>query len=356
MAFIVQCPYCKVRSRAPERALGASGRCTRCANTFTMAPADDQRAPASAKAADADVEPVPEAAVSAAIAEAVEAVPVEEADFAPQPVSRLHRLAGVLGAAALLSAGLALISATIATLAGLVLPLSGVGLLIGLIATGLVCRAAPSRWIVPGLGSAAHAAMGTMALALPGVFGPTFQAARQPAAEIWQPDGMMAIPFNAGDAYRKDVPDWVDASRYALQSNDLRVQVAGVTMTKETLHINLRVQVIGTKGKKLDFAANRTRRPFQREGTLKLTDGAGKSVELREARVIGADSADAKAGSVPVQASDEVLVFAAPPKGWDKLHLEVAAEAWDRPGVFKFSIPAAMAAPLNLGKGAKSDR
>src|SRR5690349_21109267 len=45
MPFIVECPYCNVRSKVPDRAKGGSGRFTRCSNFFTLTPADDQRVP-----------------------------------------------------------------------------------------------------------------------------------------------------------------------------------------------------------------------------------------------------------------------------------------------------------------------
>jgi uncharacterized paraquat-inducible protein A len=64
MAFVVQCPFCKVRAKVPDRANGATGRCPRCANSFTMAPADDQNAPEmvgaaveSNEASSSDLEP-----------------------------------------------------------------------------------------------------------------------------------------------------------------------------------------------------------------------------------------------------------------------------------------------------------
>jgi DNA-directed RNA polymerase subunit RPC12/RpoP len=68
MPFVVQCPYCKMRARVPDRALGASGKCARCASSFTLVPADDQRVPEMA-AARSDLEPTAEVSVSAGNAE-----------------------------------------------------------------------------------------------------------------------------------------------------------------------------------------------------------------------------------------------------------------------------------------------
>src|SRR5438105_1226243 len=47
MPFVAECILCKHRVRVPDHALGASGRCPRCASYFTLAPADDIREPGS---------------------------------------------------------------------------------------------------------------------------------------------------------------------------------------------------------------------------------------------------------------------------------------------------------------------
>ena len=70
MAFVVQCPFCKVRAKVPDRAMGAIGHCPKCASSFTLASVDDQHLPESATASSADDEPLSASTVDAAIAEA----------------------------------------------------------------------------------------------------------------------------------------------------------------------------------------------------------------------------------------------------------------------------------------------
>ena len=150
MPFIVQCPYCSVRSKVPDHALGGSGRCTRCSNFFTLTPAEDQRVPelvgSPLEASSSDLEPVASSSMSAAIAEADEMFEPEfetepeledESEPAPEgesaPRKRVHP-ATAIGAGALLCGACALASAAFTPLAWFVLPLSALGVAAGIVA------------------------------------------------------------------------------------------------------------------------------------------------------------------------------------------------------------------------------
>jgi hypothetical protein len=54
MPFIARCTFCNRRSQAPDRALGASGRCPKCSSFFTLVPDDGGAlsAPCTEKAAE----------------------------------------------------------------------------------------------------------------------------------------------------------------------------------------------------------------------------------------------------------------------------------------------------------------
>ncbi|MSQ94088.1 MAG: hypothetical protein EXR98_05975 [Gemmataceae bacterium] len=128
MAFVVQCPFCKFRATAPDRALGAAERCPKCASAFTVAPLDDSRLPESGPAepgAEANAEPVESAAIEAAIREAAAAVkppPAIEppADALRSPTSKRSNLSRLGGALAIFLSGLALAAGTVALLHPLV--------------------------------------------------------------------------------------------------------------------------------------------------------------------------------------------------------------------------------------------
>jgi hypothetical protein len=389
MPFVVQCPYCKMRARVPDRAVGASGKCARCASSFTLVPADDQRLPELAAAAAASrpyLEPAVEASVPAAVAEqdapahaelmAQFDVPPIEADIseptesdavtettdaAAAPGVRVRPEATV-GALALLVGGAALVCASVRPICFLVLPLGGLGLLGGLAAIVLARRVKKPRILLPMCGCAASAILLFVALISPGMLGPTYARWRQPSGAT--SPGMRAIPL-AGAALATAPPEWADASKYALQRGDLRLEVVKVSLgpplgaqdqkhdppPKGVLLIRLRV-----KRTQLAELKDRERSCFERsdERPPTLVDDAGRSYELQDNRVFGPAGANHRSSLFPVSAVEEVLVFEPPPAGVQFLKLELPGVEWVGGGVFRFTIPAAMIArdaqPSDAGK------
>src|SRR5262249_29866643 len=139
MAFVVQCPFCKLRARVPHRANGANGKCPRCANSFTLAPADDQvlhelpvgvGEASAAAGGDAGALAGPRVAVAIAQASAAKlkrSAPVaapDDADSLPdyQAISpgpaRRRRTGAAAGVVALLAAGSGLLCASMPALCG----------------------------------------------------------------------------------------------------------------------------------------------------------------------------------------------------------------------------------------------
>ncbi len=384
MPFVVQCPYCQMRARVPDRALGGSGKCARCASAFTLVPAEDQRVPemagAPADASSSDLEPSPAASTSAAIAEAddaaeqaafmmqFDAAPIEEAareptendaiaepdvDAPAAPTSSRVRPETAIGAVAFLIASIALVCASLRPVCFLVLPLSGLALLISLTAVVLARRRKKRRFALPISASAASGILLFVALLSPALLGPTYARSRQPSGAA--PAVMRAIPLT-GAPLPKDAPDWADASKYALQRGDLRVQVVNVEFgpppgandeekkeppPKDVLMVRVRVQraqlMKGNDDEVTSFDQTDKRRPT-------LLDGTGKSYALQDNKVTGPAGAKRRSGLFPIATLDEVLVFEPPPAGVEPLKLELPATATVGGGVFRFSIPAAMIA------------
>ncbi len=351
MAFVVQCPFCKLRAKVPDRANGAIGRCPKCASSFTLASADDQHLPecavASADAVDEpDIQSVAASAVGIAIAEA--AASVEESTPADSlTVDNPHRSASsafqpavAAGALALLFSGIALIGGSIPMLCGFVLSLSGLALLTGMIAIILASLSARPRLILPIAGSVAAVAMLIVAWLFPALLGPAYEYTRQRRDP--PPVGLRAVPL-AGALALDETPEWVDAKRYALQRDDLRVHVIRVALLPPTakepterLLVRVRVSLDRADAKSLERNQNLSPR---------LTDDMGKLCALRRSEFFDLGGGRNKPGLFPVPTIEETFVFKAPAEGWKSLRLELPAARWRGTGVFQFAIPATTPGP-----------
>jgi hypothetical protein len=345
MAFVVQCPFCKARARVPDRANGAIGRCPKCASSFTLAPADDQHLPEStppAGAADeSEIEPIAASAVSVAIA--VAAAAVEEAkpadsltaDEPQRSAPSGFQPAAAAGALALLLAGFALVCASISFLRGFVLPLSGLGLLTGLTAIVLARLSARPRLLLPILGSAAAGTMLIVAWLFPALLGPAYQHARQRREPA--PVGLHAIPL-AGAPALADVPEWVDAKRYALQRDGLRVQVVRVSLLHQaTTDAKPAQELLLVRAR---ISLERGAKPLERKDqpSPTLTDDLGKPSTLRQSEFFDMGDGKAKSALFPVPTIEETFAFDAPAEGWKTLRLELPASRWRGNGAFQFMI------------------
>jgi hypothetical protein len=343
MAFVVQCPFCKLKAKAPDRALGAMGKCPRCANSFTFASADDQHLPESVQAAEAaDPEAPSGSALGAAIAEAA-ASRAEEAPLAdvpaPVPPARL-RTAQVGGALAFFLAGLALVGASVPLLFALVLPLSVLGLLIGTAAVAVASRSGGRLLFLPAVGSAAAAAILVVAWFFPALLGPAFEFSRRRPDPL--PPGLQALPLGDAPALT-EVPEWTDASRYALRQDGLRVEVRefGVlppekadakakTPPKERFVVSVRISQVGKDAKPIERTES---------AVPKLSDAPGQSYALLQTEFFDRGGAD-RPGLDAEPTIEETFVFEAPAKGWQNLRLELPARRWQGEGVFRFAIEA----------------
>jgi hypothetical protein len=425
MAFVAECPFCGTRTRAPDNANGSIGCCPRCTSYFTLAftgDAGSESEPAvvgvesagSTNKAEAEIEPTYLSALEKATSKGAaggfvlsdigdgEGRPTRATwvDGGSDPGADSPRMKreAVVGAVGLLLGGCALLCASVSFLSGLVVPLSGLGLLAGIGAIVLVQKRsrseepgardfpealapgssflAPLRGglVLPISASAASGLILVVALFLPALLGPKYDRSRQRDAVR---TNMRAIPL--GSAPATPLPlEWVDASRYALQQGDLRVQVANVTLehpaaatkpkAKPTLEValggllvRLRVTLAETGGranKSFDWQENREAKPFGTKANSNpvLTGSAGTSYAFRHCKVFDSVGGKRRANLFPVKTADEVFTFETPPAGWESLRLEVPASAWGAAGVFRFTIPASMLVSAPTGGAAPTTK
>jgi hypothetical protein len=373
MVFVAECPFCMARVRVTDYASGSIGKCPRCTSSFTLAPVDDLSLPGLVEASrgrggDSDIENesihasggtavAVESHAAAKMPAATESLTWPDVGSTPGAVSSRVRPEVLAGAAALLLGGSALLCASFSFLCGLVVPLSGLGLVTGGVALVLARFAAKGGLLLPVTGSVAAGAILNVALFLPAMLGPTYDRSRQsgdPARNV-----LRAIPLGSVPVISQ-TPEWVNASQYALQRGDLRVQIVGVSVdpvpgitkskSKSSQESSLLVRVRLTlaekkssgQNKPFDWIENRENKPFggNNNPNPALIDGAAKSYTFRDSKVFDSVGGKRRANLFPVQTADEVFAFEAPPEGWESLRLEVPAAAWGGAGVFRFTIPA----------------
>jgi hypothetical protein len=325
------------------------GRCPKCASSFTFAPVDDRHLPESRPAQPGDesaAEPVPEKALGAAIAAAAAAT--EQSPAAadllaerppPAPVPRLHP-ARIGGALALFCSGTALVGSSVSFFHGLILPLSILGLFSGIAAVGVAIWSGRARLLLlPAFGSVQAAAVLIVVWFFPGLLGPAYEYSRRRPEPT--PVGLHAVPLPGAPALDQ-VPDWIDARRYALQEGGLRVQVIDVgilppaktdgktkTPPKERLLVRVRVSQQGAGAKPIERAEN---------PAPTLGDELGKSFPLVQTEFFDLGGGADKPGLYPVPTIEETFVFEAPDKDCKNLRLELPAARWHGTGAFRFVI------------------
>jgi hypothetical protein len=395
MSFMAQCTFCNAQMRIPDQALGWSVPCPKCHNSFTAAPlplgaataAGGPRLDPSETTALPAPRPQPAAMPRAAAPRAVAdppgtlatttaaAVPTLDAvpraaslsalppertfrrpDLPKEPDAVPERMTtgNVLGVVALFLAAAALVLASLASVDFLTLPLASLGLLMG-IAAGLAALAfGKGGLLLPGAGSAANLLVLLLALLWPGLFNILSFGRGAAGADAGR---IQAIPLDHAnsDASGLEQAGWVDASRAAIQQDDVRVQVTAVSVgpvevsrvqskprftAEKYLLVRLRTTNVGA-GRQLPYdtwnAAGQSEQPPV------LTDNSGKRYALKSAE------ADWKMTEQPQRAplspgrfADELLVFEPPPADVDYLHLELPAAACGGRDTYHLAIPRAL--------------
>ena len=301
MPFVIQCPFCNLRARVPDRANGAIGKCPKCSNSFTLAPSDDQHelelVGAVANDADpssSDLEPVANSSMSAAIAEASASIelPAQSDELTTADTSRTTAASPMIAerliaATGLLLAGCAWACAPFAVSSFLVAPLSGLALFAGIAAIVTALMTGRKKFALPIVSCAVSASLLCMISMAPAFFGPTFERSRQRANT--STTGMQAIPLNNAPILAQ-TPEWTDASRYSLQDEGISLQIVSVSIgappgfaepkpkavTEKLLNVRVRVTLphkAGKDAKSFDWTDVRqprspTRRPSDKAAAL----------------------------------------------------------------------------------------
>jgi hypothetical protein len=193
------------------------------------------------------------------------------------------------------------------------------------------------------------------AVLAPELLGPVYEASQA----VSPPDTAIRVIAltDLGAVGGMQDPEWVDASRAALQQGPVRVQVASVSLgplqaqaapakkkaaTDRYLVIRLRAQQVGDARA---FAAEQWHDavPHHEEPHVTLTDHTGKVYQQRTVDLSGLRAGGVWTSVVfPVAVADSVFVFEPPSPGAAPLRLEVLAAAWGGSGVFRFTIPNSM--------------
>jgi len=362
--------FCNHEVQVPDQALGASARCPKCSSFFTLVPEDKRTTPdflrlpgrprrAAPKASPPPLAAAPPPVAGPAAAETGKSTPanqIGEADLilvSDTPAAK-PRWIDPFGLGALLAGGAALLCAGVPDLCDFVVPLSSAGLLLGLLGLLLVLAHGKFRLLFPALGTVVAGAILVPALLFPNLLGPVYHASRE--KDTLDPTAIRVIPLKAGDKRNlPDDPDWVDATRAALQQGRLRIQVLSAALhqieeefaeaknipRRKYLFIRIRTQqteaASAVPGKGPAASGPRGQEPLTR-----LKDSSGKVYRQRVVYEVPAKPNARSSASFPVHFQDEVFLFDAPGAGLKYLRLEVPLKSWGGEGVFRFTIPAAM--------------
>jgi hypothetical protein len=252
-----------------------------------------------------------------------------------------------IGLASLLLAWAGLVCAPFPVVGWLTPFLCSAGLLVGLAGffRALIFRSV--RLLLAGAGIVASCLLLLVSLLQPWLLGPVHEDLR--ARDPVSPRTIRVIPLAGRDAGDTAGPDWVDASRAALQQGALRLQVvnAWVSTTdtgssgqkpQRLLCIRLRVQRV-----EIQQPAENGEQPPPRpkdKPVARLTDSAENVYAQRDAQE-GLPGGKGR-NPFPVAVTDEVLVFESPPADVGNLRLEVPATTWGGSGAFRFTLPSRM--------------
>lgn len=362
MAFKARCPYCRHVALASQEAIGASARCPKCGDFFTLAPEEDdavlpsqwsgRRSRPVESSADEVEQPDSEETNDEV---ATETALADEPDDAAKDRRSFLQPAGVV---ALFLGGVALLSASFPRWNWLTAPLSLSGLALGIVAVGWVRTHRTPGLEVSVAGTFVSLAVLAVALLFPSLLGPAYFKPPAPAMT-----GLEVIPLQLipGQRPALDEKGFVDSSQAALQQGSIRVQVVSAAVigplpkkqTQPSLEVRLRVlcledsKELVSKGLAFSGASGTPLRAA-------LKDSSGRTYQQTEVKTFVPDEKEARLSAFPVAVIDEVVRFEpAPPPGQD-LRLEVPTDAWGGSAVFRFVIPSGMIgseSPRQTGRG-----
>jgi hypothetical protein len=389
MPFVTACSFCPNKIKVPDQSLGASLRCSKCGNYFTVAPAPPEpiknpRRPAavpSHKTAPAEAPPppvdlpwwvAPPPGAASPPVRSESSAPPPETDPAPvcsQPLalpsapallfpeppspatSALPGWINAWGVAAFVLTALALLFAAFALPRFLTLSLTGLGLLAAL--AGVV--AAWDNWQIKDGIWLTVAGGGSGLLLLLALFAPDWLNDRWGRDFVVpEPDlneQMMVSRDNNADVKKLDGGDRVNAETYAIRQGDIVVRVESARVDRmpgqdqPVLLIALHIANVG-------YLHNVTYRG-QASGEQRVLVRDSRGTELQRRDLGDRAKKAGQAGTVsvlPTHETKDLLVVEAPWAGTAHVDVDLPAAAWGRQGVCKFTLPATFIVRRNRSK------
>jgi hypothetical protein len=363
MPFVAECAYCLHRVKVPDRALGSSVKCPKCASHYTLTPSTpplpgrQEPRPPAPLAPPSDTSP----AAAVATAEAPASAPQDARPAAPAttpPPEPGRPWIDPAGVVAVLLTTAALGSAAVFALAWLVIPLAAMALVAGLVGVGRAVAREKALWPA-GVGAAVGGLVLVAAALFPVLLGPTYQSYRAKSAP--DKNAVRVIPYAGREQHPDDTPEGVDAVRAALRQGNLQVGIAAVTLltieppprtgpaprppaaseVKRYLVVRLRVEKVAGGE---EFAADRWLQPqSQAQPGLSVTDNTGRVYRSVPAGLeVDPGGRGHQSPIFPVAASDPVFAFEVPPPTVEFLRVEVPTATWGGSATFRFTVPRAM--------------
>lgn len=353
MPIITECPFCQVRKRAPDQAVGSSVTCRRCKNLFTVAPVTAVQMTSastpvltptteSSEHLTAPLTPLAPAPVKATVEPPLESVKA----FVPPPASRPK--INPLGAASFILGSVGLLFASMPYLGVATLPMAVLGLALGVLGLMLAHGGGDRRigWLIAG--TVVSLPVLILSLFFPGVIGNPW-----PRAQSADPTGRtVAVPFRRSGTAPAPLSEteWPDASTQVVQQGDLRVRVVAVALRpvefrnykpvrysrERYLLISLRVYNAGAE-RRIEYTSwGESQQPV-------LRDNLGKTYRPRTfGPEIEVGGRTRRAPLGPGGHIDDLLVFEPPPPTVEYLRLELPAEAAGGKGPLRLQIPRTM--------------
>lgn len=370
MPFVTACSFCPNKLKVPDQSLGASLRCPKCGNYFTVAPAELAPAKPSSRppvTEEVRASPPPQPSSSAALPWWVEtpqsAAPSPPAPpEPPPPASPAAAVAPTLlfpepsrarssvtlpswinawGVIAFFLAALALLVAAFALPRFLSISLAVLGLataLIGLMAQREESHLKDRVWLALG-------GVGSGLLLLLALFAPSWLSVRWGMDfDVPEPDRnklVMVSRDNRTELKELSSGDRVDAETNAIRQGDVLVRVESAIVERPAekeqpvLLITLHIANVGQLHNiPYDGQASGEHRAIVR-------DSRGKELQSRELKDKDKHRAHpiGKVSILPTHEVKDVVVRESPWSGTSHLELDVPSAAWGREGVCRFTIP-----------------
>lgn len=336
MTLVARCHICRCQIKFLETALGKSIPCPRCRNQLSLFPFEEL--PTTPSSTEPHDDTPAAAAASGRYTLAGDALDVPKTPWV-EPI----------GACALVLAGLALLCALGYSWAWLVIPLGLLGILVGLIGLLRAMTIGKYRLVFPIAAPAVCGVLVVTALLFPSFLGPTYLAAT--SKKSLDPTRMRVIPLvKKAGAFKAD-PEWVDASRAALQRGSLRLQVADASVSpleekasakkkKEPVEEFLFLRLLTRQLQEDDDAEPPTLDGLAAEVIeARLSDSTGKTYAQKRVLIGTPDLTNRQ--TISTATVDRIFVYEPPPPGRD-LRWEIPMPVPDGIALFRFTVPATM--------------